>query len=280
MPKSLKVDIISDLHLDMYTFLLGNGSVRLFVDRYFPRNGDLLILAGDITHKNSELPELFRLLTEKYKQILVVPGNHDFYLIDEFLSPDEEYSEDRYQNLLKACSDTDGKVVLLNCDYYEYKGFTFFGMVGWYDGQYGIKHFELNAHSVNRYYKEVMNDSRKIRFRDDDNSDMFNRSARERNKMSNIKLRKADVFISHAIPSIDKRAVNPLYRDEVSTAFYTFDGSDYLDKISPEVVVHGHTHRPSVTNIDGIKYIVNPFGYPYEYTGVDRPYRITLKKGE
>ena len=287
MFEKIAIDIISDLHLDMYTnsfsSFTGNSieSIDRFTDKFFTRKGDVLILAGDITHANHELPKLFTNLGEKYKKILVIPGNHDFYLIKHYMSKDEEYSEDRYQNLLKACNNTEGKVVLLNCDYHTYEGITFFGMMGWYDGLYAKKHFNYTEANVNNLYRAVMNDSRLIKFRDDDNTNMFNRSARERIKMENLGvLRKADVFISHCVPSLDKRLIHPDFRDEVSTCFYTFDGAEYIRQIDPKLVIHGHTHRPMVNNYEGRTYIVNPLGYPHENINVHGPHRVHIDRKE
>lgn len=275
--KTLNIDIISDLHLDMYTRMNPREGIQLFVRRFFKKDGDVLILAGDLTHDTAQLPELFKLLAEKYNKILVVPGNHDFYLIPEYMQEHEKFSEDRYQSLLEACNNSGGKVVMLNCDYYEYEGVTFFGMPGWYDGQYAIEHFNYDSRRVNNLYSAVMNDSRRIKFRDDDNSDMFNRSAREQIKINNLgELRKADVFISHAIPSIDKALVHEKYREEVSTCFYTFDGEAYLEAMEPKLVVHGHTHMPMSTEYKGRKYIVNPLGYPWEGNDVHGPKRMSL----
>ena len=69
----MKVFAISDLHIDYAQNLqwLMNLSQTDYRD-------DILILAGDISDKRELLEQCFKKLSNCFKQVLYVPGNHDF----------------------------------------------------------------------------------------------------------------------------------------------------------------------------------------------------------
>ena len=71
----MKIQYASDLHLE-----------RRFNEQYLRENpiepvGDILILAGDITHWDKEFfkNRFFDYLSAKFKWVYYVPGNHEFY---------------------------------------------------------------------------------------------------------------------------------------------------------------------------------------------------------
>jgi len=85
----MKVDILSDLHLDFYfkpCFTTSEHIISLFGDIFTDTGtrkiGDVLIVAGDIGHYNEQSIEVLKIFQEKfYKHIICVLGNHDYYLI-------------------------------------------------------------------------------------------------------------------------------------------------------------------------------------------------------
>ena len=72
----MKLQIMSDLHLEMHA----DGGAELIRD-LDPTGVDVLVLAGDITmarhYENLESP--FKALAQKYRHILYIPGNHEYY---------------------------------------------------------------------------------------------------------------------------------------------------------------------------------------------------------
>jgi len=85
----MKVDILSDLHLDFYfkPHLTTAENVAsffelIFTDHKTRKIGDVLIIAGDIGHYNKQNIEVLKTLQKEfYKHIICVLGNHDYYLI-------------------------------------------------------------------------------------------------------------------------------------------------------------------------------------------------------
>jgi len=70
-----RVFSISDLHVDYKLNLLWVSNLS-----DFDYNKDYLICAGDISHKIKLLSITLKLLSEKFKKVLFVPGNHDLWV--------------------------------------------------------------------------------------------------------------------------------------------------------------------------------------------------------
>lgn len=74
----LKFDLYSDIHLDHW------DSYGFEIEEYIPTpKSDNLIIAGDIatalSNKNEKVSNLFSFLSDKYNQIFIVLGNHDYW---------------------------------------------------------------------------------------------------------------------------------------------------------------------------------------------------------
>src|SRR5664279_996561 len=72
----MKIQMMSDLHLEMHA----DGGAEL-IRELDPTGVDLLVLAGDITMARyyESLASVFEPLATKYRHILYVPGNHEYY---------------------------------------------------------------------------------------------------------------------------------------------------------------------------------------------------------
>lgn len=83
----MKIDFLSDIHFEFFND--NNEIINRFKER-FNTDSDYLIIAGDITPGlltpkmiNSErVKELFEFFKNKYKQVFVVLGNHDYWAGD------------------------------------------------------------------------------------------------------------------------------------------------------------------------------------------------------
>jgi predicted MPP superfamily phosphohydrolase len=72
----MKIQVMSDLHLEMHA----DGGAEL-IRELDPTGVDVLVLAGDITMARyyESLASVFEPLAIKYRHILYVPGNHEYY---------------------------------------------------------------------------------------------------------------------------------------------------------------------------------------------------------
>ena len=72
----MKIQYMSDLHFEF------RENSRYIKHNEFPVTGDILVLAGDIFYlkdKVSPLSRFWKWASENYRQVLIIPGNHEYY---------------------------------------------------------------------------------------------------------------------------------------------------------------------------------------------------------
>ena len=153
----MKIDYISDLHLDHWVNKLndspkGRNKIVDFVANLYPQDGDILIIAGDLGHYNSQVKTMLEIFKGLYKEVFVVSGNHDMYLVSSGQESKYNYNSlERLSELEENCKELgihylDGQVV-------EIDGIKIGGTGMWYD---------LPTDSDIIDWTNVMNDSRLI----------------------------------------------------------------------------------------------------------------------
>lgn len=70
----MKIQYASDLHLEF------GANRRWLRENPLEVTGDVLLLAGDITYIERTFLYFWEWASQHYKQVLVVPGNHEYYL--------------------------------------------------------------------------------------------------------------------------------------------------------------------------------------------------------
>lgn len=115
MKGSLRVQLASDLHLEMFRRVFKDATR---VERLGPDRADVLVLAGDI-HNGVEAVRRF---ADWPIPVLFVPGNHEFY---------EHLVHPTVDALREACRGT--QVHLLACDTHVWHGVRFLGCTLWTD---------------------------------------------------------------------------------------------------------------------------------------------------
>jgi len=226
----LKVDILSDLHIDGYFILseintITNDDIIDFYSHFLPeKTGEVLIVAGDISHGNELSAHILKMIKEcfAYKMILCVLGNHDYYIVQD--NGKYSISEDRASKM-RALLSKEEDIYLLDGYVVEYKGVRFGGADGWYDGSYLKKNFgEVttirgkmrktdNKKTLQMLWEDSISDAKYIKGMD------WQKKAREEyKKLTNI-APIVDVMISHINPSIHKRHTLERYRGSKVTSF-------------------------------------------------------------
>ena len=270
---SLKIQIASDLHAEF----------RDHKDKYacIKPSADILALLGDICCVGSY--DDFRLfqqfvnnLIPKYKMIIIVPGNHEYY----FNPPVQSQKPTKLntystcdKKLAKYCK-TSEKLVLLNNKSIlltvKRKKYLIIGSVLW-------SHIPKEQH---RKFQQMMSCYRSVyvksstgeirRITPHETTKLFNRNvrfiAKELNKAKKLKA-KAVVFTHHK-PYVSNS------RDEYSAA-YESDVSKLFAK--PLILwAYGHTHIADDRVISGVRFVSNPKGYPYQKTKFNPKFTITI----
>ncbi len=268
----MKIDILSDLHLDFY--FKGKPkvqSVESVFSRIFDKEniGDALIVAGDIGHNNKQNIQVLKLIKEifGYKYIICVLGNHDFYLLDKSLRSNYDNSSIlRAARMRKYINDQEG-MYCLNGEVVVIDGVRIGGCDSWYDGEYIKENFDKvcplwnvpkDAHYINQLWEHSLNDANYIY-----GMDWQKKAELEKQKIEKI-YQDVDIMITHVNPSLAKEHTSRSYRETETTGFFTFDGRKYLEKGSMKYWIYGHTHDAMEYEMQGVRCICNPLGYPSE----------------
>lgn len=275
--KTLRIDYISDLHLEFYFrnyHDLTERRVRLEFDSVFStKKSDYLIVAGDISEYPAFTERFFELLQEiyGYKKIVFTLGNHDIWLSNsgtkykpEGVQTYKVTSLHKMQYISEMFKDS--AFALLDGTTIDIDGFKIGGAMGWTDNSY-YNTYELpfkNPYStlnIVDIWKATMNDYKYIRY-PSDNYDWL--TELELSKVDKVLKDDIDILVTHLAPSIDLSLIDTVYHNKGSNNFYVFDRLQTIKEKNVKAVVYGHMHSEKEVIIDGIPFYRNPYGYPKE----------------
>lgn len=239
----MRVFALSDVHIDyavnrQWVADLSSADYR----------DDVLILAGDVSDSIQLLKWCLQTLAARFSQVLYVPGNHEFWV---FRDENPGTSLEKFQQILQ---------VIENCGAsmrpFRRNGLSIVPLLGWYDYSFGEptkklldawvdykacrwpEHFSVS--DIARYFL-LLNDS----VLDVTNSTI--------------------ISFSHFLPRID---VMPDYIPGGKRMLYPVLGSSSLEaqirRLRPAIHVYGHSHVNRDLVLDGVRYVNNAYGYPYE----------------
>ncbi len=282
--KTLDIDYISDIHADFWITELNpqhkkfKKQLNHFIQNILiPKTSNVLVLAGDQGHHISQDYVVLKELKNYYKHIIIVPGNHDYYLIGRNKSKFKYQSEDRLEHTIKTCTELDNVHYLIG-QVIEIQGFKIGGLGMWHDESYALNYPEKNVYDE---WCNTMNDSKLIlngRLFDygygatHSTFDYRKKFKSEKQKLQKIK--NVDLMITHygpRIPNLPEKYKNFL------TTFYYFDGIKDIERINPQFWIHGHTHGSYSEIYNETEIICNALGYPDELS-YNEIKTITLEK--
>lgn len=263
-------DLISDLHLDFWVKpswnpLLAANQLHGMLKAVVPdAPSDVLVIAGDLGHMNRQNAAFVRRLAQVYKYVVLVAGNHDYYL--QTAAQRRKYrmrSEQRVDELRKLLKPIPN-AKLLDGDTVRVDGVTFGGCSMWYDFQYGIQ--ILNGHYANLhdYWRKHSNDARFVL----GPAGWLEEAVREEKRKLQRVVEQADVIVTHVAP--DWSHVPEGRELDQSTSFYYFDGKPFMAKARGKLWCYGHVHRRSDYAAHGCRFVNGSLGYPAERHGVPR----------
>ena len=265
----MKIDIVSDIHLDFWVSPKLNDAkasqaIERFVERYFPERGEALFVAGDIGHYNRQNALLLQRLSERYEHLFVTWGNHDLYLVSSNALKKYGDSMHRLEAFKQMCD------TLLNVTFLDGETVTYEGMHIWGSGLwYGVEDMAHWRTTMSDALRIVMNDGyRFVDFDDYGKKHVYRFDpnalyAREIEKLRNLK--DADIVMTH---------VPPMLPDTIGKSweqYYHFDGKEYVERIRPKLWLFGHLHRRYDFSSGETRLLCNPLGYPDERF---EPFRI------
>ena len=155
----MKIDILSDLHIDSWhspETTIQDRKFKIIFEPFLPKEkGEVLVIAGDIGHYNKQNIDILKRLRDLYGyKIIYVWGNHDYYLVSKNQIQKYKNSLEKvieFRNTINNEPDIyhlDGNIIEIN-------GLRFGGCSGWYDGSL-LKN--TTDDTIQALWQEIMND--------------------------------------------------------------------------------------------------------------------------
>jgi predicted phosphodiesterase len=257
-------DLISDIHLDFWVSKHWNlfkvhKQIHEFVQQILPPSpSKILVIAGDIGHYNDQNYIMLKTLQRYYKHILLVAGNHDYYLLTKSMQYKYKSNSINRLNEMKKLAHKLHSVTYLDGDMVRLEGLTFGGCGMWYDFQYGIQILNTHYNTIVEHWKAKSNDATLLKGKPRLTRDMFDE---EKKKLSHI-LKESDVIITHFSP--DWGMAPEGRKLQLSTSFYYFDGTPYFSSIAHKTWCFGHIHQRMDYMLHDCRFINASLGYPRE----------------
>ena len=220
----MKIQYMNDLHLEF------SDNSRWMKHYELPVTGDILVLAGDIFYlknKVAPLSNFWKWASANYRQVLIVPGNHEYYnycdVMDKGLQWNWMFKKNvgYYQDKVVRIDDTDFIMSTLwsqispSDEYFVWKG---------------------------------MNDFRQIMY----NSKLL--QTEEFNKMHSFCLD----FIKQSL------VVAPHHKGSVLNSAFATELSRLIADSRIDAWIYGHSHTNIDAEINGTKVVCNQMGYVFE----------------
>lgn len=236
----MKIQYCSDLHLEFAQ------NEKFLADNPIQAVGDILVLAGDIIYWEPEnfKHRFFDYVSDHFKAVYYIPGNHEFYSGKEVQILDRPVFEPLREN-----------VFLVNNKQINIEGIDFFFSLFW-------SHIPTNEEliierKINDFYK-IRHKGKKLRSPD------FNRLHAESLSFLTqaIKNSAADkkIVVTHHIPT---QLCNPeQFRNSQINPAFVSEHYDFIADSDIDYWIYGHHHinMPEV-EINGTKLVTNQLGY-------------------
>lgn len=236
----MTLQILSDLHFEA-------GDTPVSVEDLV---GDIVVLAGDIDSNSVRLAKrLVEWRRFSGKQIVLVPGNHEF---DGNIW--ETLTEELRQ--LVTATQTDG-IHVLNGDCLRIGQVSILGTTLWtgFSGERDLSHYrELPTYtSCMRMNGDSLTPQDTKRFHKDAVSWLKHKISEE------TRIGRECVVVTHHAPSW--RSISPSMRHHPLNSAYATDMDSLIMSAAPILWVHGHTHVSNDYTIGATRVVSNPYGY-------------------
>lgn len=233
MTKNLRVQILSDLHLDQY-----KDRGELFINKLNPETVDVLILAGDIT-SGHDITDCVARFSARFSdaQILWVNGNHEYYgTTKEVVWGILQDAQNQFENFR-----------WLNNEIATIQGQRFLGSTLWYAE---TPEAILKAHRWSDF-KAI----RQLRA-------WVWEEARKAKQFLETECQPGDVVITHMLPA--RQSIDPVWKDSWTNLYFYHDCEQLIFEKAPRYWIHGHTHSTCRYDFHGCEVVCNPKGNLYK----------------
>lgn len=238
----MKIQYMSDLHMEFA------DNSRYLKNNELPVTGDILVLAGDTFYLNNTIAPLSRFwkwASANYRQVLLVPGNHEYYQGCDVMSNGLQWrwmfkdNVGYYQNQVVSIDDTDFILSTLwshvppQKEFFVSRGLNDFYQT-FYDGK------RLTVENYNLMHQFCL--------------DFIKKKVAE-STANHI------VVVTHHLPTTKVVAAQHLCSD-LNSAFATELGN-YIADSRIDVWIYGHSHTNIDTVIGNTRIVSNQLGYVF-----------------
>ena len=248
----MTASILSDLHCH------GDRLPRAFdVSKLTP--ADVLVVAGDVATldtKQKYIDKLKEAVGDRFKNIIVINGNHDYYTTRFLINDNEFPGPSVNDNFVTSVEETiDGKKRIVD----------FICTPLWSP----IKNSRTISYSLNDYnYIPGFTTSRCTQLFFENLEWLENKVMCSRGDGHSI------VIVTHHLPR--RELIDPQFKDdEINEAFCVINeyAENRLAALRPRFWIHGHSHNFLDMTVDNTRYIRNPVGYEYSFRVENTGYR-------
>jgi predicted phosphodiesterase len=241
----MRIFALSDLHVDF------EANARWAADlSRSDYQRDVLILAGDLSDSLEAVERCLEGLSRRFCQVCFVPGNHELWVTRDGRGGT---SLDKFARLLQVAERGGATLRAVRVEQV-----SIVPLLGWYDYSFGLPGAEL---------RQTWMDFHACRWPDGwsdaDVTDWFIRQNAPPAPAAAPD--EVTISFSHFLPRID---LMPAFIPPARRTIYPVLGSVRIEQlvraIRPAIHVYGHSHVNRDIRIDGIRYLNNAFGYPYE----------------
>lgn len=255
----MNIRYYSDMHLDFY-----RGPKDMWFPPVLPDDKNTtLLLSGDVwrgtdfIHKNDY--SWISLIAQRFKQVLIVLGNHDYWPCDQSISIV------RGGEICNSLLIDSGfyNVKVLDCDTYLDEDVLFVGATLWTDLSQEDPFVVMNMPNY------MMPDS-EIAY--DDSGQLFSSEKwlqthyRHKDYLRHVVEQNKDkvvVIMTHHVPLIELG--DPNFEGHQSNGYFMNDLSTFvMDNDNIKMWVSGHVHVPSISTLNQCCFLNNAVGYPGE----------------
>ena len=238
----MKIQYMSDLHMEFAE------NSRYIKHNEFPVMGEVLILAGDTFYLNNTVAPLGRFwkwASANFRQVLIVPGNHDYYghydIMVRGMQWEWKFKENvgYYQNRIVRIDDTDFILSTLwssisPTDEYAVSH----GLNDFFQTKYNGKLIQVNEYNqLHQFCLEFIKKS-------------VAESTAEK-----------IVVVTHHLPT--RQVVAQQHHDSSINSAFATELGDFIANSRIDVWIYGHSHTNIDATIGKTKIVSNQLGYTF-----------------
>ncbi|MCK6548240.1 metallophosphoesterase [Myxococcota bacterium] len=271
---------VSDIHTD---FPENREAVVRLATEIHARSADVVVVAGDVSHKNDRIERALRAFREVCGTVVYLPGNHDLWFDVPYAPARSDLDTwQRYHVELKALAESAGAHYLPAAPLVR-DGVAIAGSCGWYDyslaAPWVVETVGAQALAAKELAGLAWSDARYVAFRRPDGALMPDA------EVARVMERELEAQLVALDAASDVRDVvvathHQAFYDVVTRHgtlpwdfFNAFMGSRGLGDVilrCPKVrtVIYGHTHTVGEHRVGPLRVYGTPLGYPRERRGL------------